>query len=88
MPPITILKIKIEKVHEMCRMLKINDYFIATILIGYFYLKFQNEFNIFHIWPKLDQPYKAVLLGLDKNGFVLIESDNELMWYICRILLT
>ena len=49
MPPITILKIKIEKVHEMCRMLKINDYFIATILIGYFYLKFQNEFNIFHI---------------------------------------
>lgn len=83
-PPITILKWKIEQLQEVCRKLKIKDFSMRKISIGIklfcanktdFDLvceslnnSFQLEF--FTYAAKNEKPYKAVLLGLDKTAII------------------
>ena len=87
-PPITILKCKIEQVHEVCRYLKIDDYSIRKISIGLklFCSKKEDFTNVcesltkmFHMEyftyaAKNEKPYKAVLLGLDKSDPSVIKA--------------
>lgn len=78
-PPITIIKCKIDQIHELCKNLKISDYSIRKISLG---LKLfcnnkndfdeickglSNKFEYFTYGTKNEKPYKAILLGLDKQ---------------------
>lgn len=87
-PPITILKCKIEQLHEVCRILKINDYSIRKISIGLkLFCSNKEDFNnvcenltkkfeleYFTYAAKNEKPYKAVLLGLDKKDPSVIKA--------------
>ena len=45
-PPVTILKGKIEEIHELCKLMKITDYSIRKISIGIkLFLKSQGDFE-------------------------------------------
>lgn len=88
-PPITILKCKVEQLHEMCRILSIKNYSIRKISIG---LKLyctsienyntvcekatkQFSFEHFTYGNKNDKPFKAILLGLDKQDPLKIKRQ-------------
>lgn len=94
-PPITILKCKIEEIHEICKNIKIKDYAIRKISIG---LKFfcntkhdydlmrsalNNNYQHFTYATKDEKPYKALLFGLE-------EQKNNLydLCHICSLLPT
>lgn len=76
-PPITILKCKIEEIHDICKSAKIKDYAIRKMSIG---LKFfcyskhdydlinsvlNGKYQCFTHPTKEDRPYKALLFGLE-----------------------
>ena len=78
-PPITILKCKIEEIHALCKLMKITDYSIRKISIGIkLFLNSQadfesmrnslnNKYEYFTYATKNEKPYKALLFGLEKK---------------------
>ena len=78
-PPITILKAKIQEIHELCLCAGIKDYSIRKLSIG---LKvfcesknsfdllcktLDNKYDFFTYAAKDDKPYKALLFGLESQ---------------------
>lgn len=79
-PPLTVLKCRIEQLHELCKKCHITNYAIRKISIG---LKLfcqtqedfdniaknlsSNKFEFFTYATKSDRPYKALLFGLEKT---------------------
>lgn len=96
-PPITILKCKIEQVHEICRSLKIKDYSIRKISIGLklfcshkddyhkvcVALKNNYQLEYFTYASKDEKPYKAVLLGLDKTDTSVVKNQLKSLGLKC-----
>ncbi|XP_073814558.1 uncharacterized protein [Musca autumnalis] len=85
-PLITILKCKIEEVHELCKICKINDYSIRKMTIG---LKFfcnhkkdfeemckilENKYEFFTYATKEEKPYKALLFGLETQDPMSVKT--------------
>lgn len=94
-PPITIIKTKIENIHELCKTLKISEYSIRKISIG---LKLfcknkqdfdnicnglANKFEYFTYGTKNEKPYKAILLGLDKQDPIILKNKLIEMGLLC-----
>lgn len=86
-PPITIVKSNMEKIHEMCKHLKIIHYAIRKISIGHKLfcdiqydfdqaVKFLKDNNVeyFTYTAKNNRPYKVILSGLDKTDHVQLKS--------------
>lgn len=94
-PPITILKCKIEEVHELCKVSKISDYSIRKISIGLkLFLKTKSDYNticqvlsdqyeFFSYATKAEKPYKALLFGLDKHDPAIIKKRLSEMGLQC-----
>ena len=89
--PITILKCKIEEIHELCLLNKVTDYSIRKISIG---LKLfcstkqscevmcnaiSGKYEFFSYATKDEKPYKALLFGLDS------QDPNELKNKLCSL---
>lgn len=86
-PPITIVKSNMEKIHEICKNLKISKYAIRKISIGHKlfcetqydfeqsvkYLK-ENNMEYFTYTAKNNRPYKVILSGLDKIDHIQLKS--------------
>lgn len=85
-PPITILKCKIEEVHGFCKASNIADYAIRKISIGLkLFLKTKadydticnvltDKYEFFSYATKDEKPYKAILFGLDKHDPAIIKK--------------
>lgn len=84
--PITVLKCKIEELHEICKTNQVSDYSIRKISIG---LKLfcrskesfdklctalTNSYEYFTYGTKSEKPYKALLFGLDKYDPTIIKK--------------
>lgn len=96
-PPLTILKCKIEQIHELCRILKIVNYSIRKISIGIkLFLTNKNDVDLvskslsenlllefFTYVPDNEKPYKAILLGLEKADPNTIKANLISMGLKC-----
>lgn len=94
-PPITILKCKIEEVHELCKISKITDYSIRKISIGLkLFVKSKsdfdtvcnllaNQYEFFTYATKHEKPYKALIFGLDKQDPMIVKKKLTDMGLKC-----
>lgn len=85
-PPITILKCKIEEIHEICKLAKICDYSIRKISIGNKFFcnskhdfetmcnQLKEKYEFFTYAAKDEKPYKALLFGLDSQDPAIIKK--------------
>lgn len=85
-PPITILKCKIEELHEICKIAKIEKYSIRKISIGLkLFCQSKREFDImcntlnekyefFTYATKDEKPYKALLFGLETQDPAIVKN--------------
>lgn len=95
-PPLTILKCSIEKLHELCNNSKVAEYAIRKISIGLkLFCQTQTDvekigemlklekFEFFTYATKSDRPYKALLFGLDKVDLSELKSKLISMGLDC-----
>lgn len=85
-PPITILKVKIEEIHALCKAANVDKYSLRKISIGiklFFESKtdfdtivniLDGNFEFFTYATKTERPYEALLFGLDKHDPQLIKK--------------
>lgn len=93
--PITILKVKMEEVHALCKSAKIDNYSIRKISIGIKLFcqskpdfekmcnHLTDKYEFFTYATKSEKPYKALLFGLDKQDPQTVKNHLNNMGLKC-----